>query len=93
MTEFQSITQIAKELKTDYKLTDVEALTIAVQIQRNQILENGLVVSRTDKTPTGLEALAIILGYKQDEDTISINGQVEDIADSLHEIKEYMTKD
>ena len=56
--------EILKELKVNYpKLTDYEVLTLAIQIERNEILENGLVVSTNDKTPSGIEAIAIALGY------------------------------
>ncbi|WP_179950456.1 hypothetical protein [Spirosoma aerolatum] len=74
-------------MQVDYKLTNEQALPIAVQIQRNQILENGLVVSRSDSSPAGLEALAIALGYDKAE-SVSINGNLSDIGDSLNEIKE-----
>jgi len=56
---------IAKQLKEEYpKLSDFEILSLAIQIQRNQILENGLVVSSSDKYPSALEAIAIALGYQ-----------------------------
>ena len=32
-------------------------LTLAVQIERNEILENGLSVSRDDHTSSGIEAI------------------------------------
>jgi len=57
-------TEIAKQLKADYpKLTEFEVLSLAVQIERNEILENGLVVSPDDKNPSGLEAIGIALGH------------------------------
>jgi hypothetical protein len=57
---------IAKQLKEEYsKLSDFEILSLAIQIQRNQILENGLVVSSSDKYPSALEAIAIALGYEE----------------------------
>ena len=91
MTDLQSISKIVKDLALDYKLTDVEALTIAVQIQRNQILENGLVVSRSDGTPTGLEALAIALGYKAGPlDSGNIQDSISYIGDVMDEMKDSM---
>lgn len=55
---------IAEELKKQYPLlSDFERLTLAVQIERNQILENGLNVSFNDSRPSSLEAIAIALGY------------------------------
>ena len=57
-------TEIAKELKSNYpKLSEYEILSLAIQIERNQILENGLVVSPDDKNPSGLEAIGIALGF------------------------------
>jgi len=63
--EIESYSQIAKELKEEYsKLSDFEILSLAIQIQRNQILENGLAVSSSNKFPSALEAIAIALGYE-----------------------------
>lgn len=55
---------IANELKEGHKsLTEFERLSLAVQIERNQILENGLNVNRADASPSSLEAIAMSLGY------------------------------
>lgn len=63
--QIQNYNRIAKELKEEYsKLSDFEILSLAIQIQRNQILENGLAVSSSDKYPSALEAIAIALGYE-----------------------------
>lgn len=52
----------------DYpKLSDYELLNLAIQIQRNQILQAGLNVSSQDKYPSALEAIAISLGYTDDQ--------------------------
>ncbi|KUJ60460.1 histidine kinase [Flavobacteriaceae bacterium CRH] len=62
----QDYSKIAKQLKEEYpKLSDFEILSLAIQIERNQILENELVVSSYDKHPVGLEAIAIALGYNK----------------------------
>jgi len=54
----RTYTEITKELKVNYpKLTEYEILTLAIQIERNEILENGLVVSTNDNIPSGLEAI------------------------------------
>lgn len=87
VTQIESIQKIVKDLQLDYQLTKEQALPIAVQIQRNQILENGLVVSRSDSSPAGLEALAMALGYDKDE-SVGLNGNLSDIGDSLNDIKE-----
>jgi hypothetical protein len=64
-TSIRNYTEIVRELKVNYpKLTEFEILTLAIQIERNEILENGLVVSSKDSEPTGIEAIAIALGYK-----------------------------
>jgi hypothetical protein len=57
-------TEIARELKLNYpKLIEYEILNLSIQIERNEILENGLVVSSNDNVPSGIEAIAISLGY------------------------------
>lgn len=61
----QNYNQIVSDLKKDYqKLTEFELLSLAIQIERNQILENGFVVSSDDRYPSGLEAIAIALGFE-----------------------------
>jgi len=68
MTQIESYSKIAKELKKDYpKLSDFELLSLAIQIERNQLIENGLSISRLDKHPPSLEAIAIALGYTNDQ--------------------------
>lgn len=86
-SKIENYRTIEKQLRQDYtKLTDFEILSLSIQIERNQILENGLVVSSSDKTPSGLEAIAISLGFtdKQFGSTIS---------DSIKEIVQKMDKD
>lgn len=62
--KIDTYSEIAKELKMDYpKLSDFELLSLAIQIERNQLLENGLNISRSNKYPASLEAIAIALGY------------------------------
>ena len=63
--QIQNYNQIVSDLKKDYqKLTEFELLSLAIQIERNQILENGFVVSSDDRHPSGLEAIAIALGFE-----------------------------
>ena len=62
----EDYSRISKRLKEEYpKLSDFEILSLAIQIERNQILQNGLVVSSSGKYPSGLEAIAIALGYNE----------------------------
>lgn len=64
-SKIQNYNQIVKDLKNDYpKLSNYELLSLAIQIERNQLIENGLVVSTDDKNPSGLEAIAIALGFE-----------------------------
>ncbi|QHS59850.1 histidine kinase [Chitinophaga agri] len=58
------VKEIAKELKEGYKLTDFEALTLALKAEQNELLKRAFVISSTDAHPTGLEAIATALGYK-----------------------------
>jgi len=72
--QIDSYIKVAEELKSGYStLTEFELLSLAIQIERNQLLENGLNISRTDKYPASLEAIAIALGYsdKQFNQTIT----------------------
>ncbi|WP_312285836.1 histidine kinase [Chryseobacterium gleum] len=78
-TEIQSYTQIDRELWANYpELTVYERLNIAVQIERNQILENGLAVTSDDSKPAALEAVAIALGYTSSQSS-TINDVLKDI--------------
>lgn len=73
--------EIAKQLKKDYpKLTEFEVLNLAIQIQRNEILENGLVVSPDNENPSGLEAIGIALGYTSGQFQNTITNVLTEIA-------------
>ena len=65
-SKINNYSTIAKELKRFHPdLTEYERLSLAIGIERNMIIENGLNVSRNDKYPASLEAIAIALGYKK----------------------------
>lgn len=67
MENFKNLNKYYDNLKSGYpKLTDFELLSIAVQIQRNDILIAGLTVSQLDKHPSALEKIAILLDEKQE---------------------------
>lgn len=79
-TTIEDYSTIAKDLKLDYpKLTDFELLTLAIQIERNQILENGLVVGNSN--PSALEAIAYALGFKGEQIEYTITDALRDIVD------------
>lgn len=60
---YKNIETYVEELKYSYKkLTDFEALSIAVRMQRNDILASAFVVSQADRHPTALEKIAMQLG-------------------------------
>ena len=48
-------------LKDDYDLTDYEAYSLAVQIERNEILRSAFVVSDSDLYPSALEKIAMLI--------------------------------
>ncbi|NGY38994.1 histidine kinase [Flavobacterium sp. XN-5] len=80
-TGIRNYKEITKELKVNYpKLTEYEVLTLAIQIERNEILENGLVVSTNDKTPSGIEAISIALGYTDSEPRNTVANILTEIA-------------
>ena len=56
------IKDLVKDLQESYKLTDFEALTVALQAERNSILRKAFVITALDNTPTALEAIANALG-------------------------------
>lgn len=77
----ESYNVIAKQLKKEYsKLSEFEILSLAIQIERNQILENGLVVSSSDAKPSGIEAIAIALGFQGSSLDSTITDVLRDIA-------------
>ncbi|RUT68575.1 histidine kinase [Flavobacterium cupreum] len=78
----ESYYEIAKNLKKEYpKLSEFEILSLAVQIERNQILENGLAVSFEDKYPSALEGISIALGFKNNQLDTTITNVLQEIAD------------
>jgi hypothetical protein len=57
--------ELADELKKNYNLTDYESLQLALKAEQNEILKTGFAISSSDKYPTGLEVIAISLGYSK----------------------------
>ena len=80
--KIQNYNEIVKELRMDYpKMSDFEIVSLAVQIERNQILENGLNVSTDDSKPGSLEAIATALGYTDSRVRRTITDVLKEIAD------------
>jgi len=63
ITQISDYTSLADQLKRENpELSTYEAFTLAIQIQRNEILENAFVVARDSKDyPSALEDIAISL--------------------------------
>ncbi|UJF29893.1 histidine kinase [Kaistella sp. 97-N-M2] len=81
MTKIDLIEDVADEFRSKYpELTMFEALSLGVQTQRNQILENGFVVSKNDKYPSGLEAISIALGFTDNMADLTIAKALENIS-------------
>jgi len=81
-TNVRTFYEIEKELKLNYpKLNEYEVLTLAIQIERNEILENGLGVRTSDDAPSAVEAIAIALGYDSSRSPRTITEVLKDIAD------------
>ena len=57
------IRNLVKDLKEEYKLTNYEALIIALKAEQNDLIKTAFVISSMDEYPTALEAIAIGLGY------------------------------
>ena len=63
MKNFENISEYYNQIKLDYPtLSDYELLSIAVQMQHNDILRAGLVVSQADSHPSALEGITMQLG-------------------------------
>lgn len=58
------VKELAKNLKESYKLTDFEAITLALKAEQNELMRRAFVISSSDSHPSGLEAIAIAIGYK-----------------------------
>jgi len=82
----QSVIKYAEELQEySEKLTDSDALRLAIEIERNEILRAGLNVSTNDSYPSALEALAIALGFDL-SGRGSVMSALEEIANSIDNI-------
>jgi hypothetical protein len=58
------VAAVAKDLKHEYKLSDFEALSLALNAEKNEIIKLGFVLHSNDERPSGLEAIALSLGFK-----------------------------
>lgn len=61
----KDVIELAKDLQTEYKLTNYEALTLALKAEKNELLKLGFVISSSDSHPSGLEAIAIGVGFQK----------------------------
>lgn len=59
------VEKLANELKIQYKLSNYEAYDIALKAEQNELIKRAFVISSSDSHPSGIEAIAIALGYKQ----------------------------
>lgn len=58
------IRNLTKSIKQEYKISDYEALTIALKIEENELFRKAHVISSDDKYPSALEKIAIELSEK-----------------------------
>ena len=59
----RSVKDLAKELQEDFKLTDFEALSLALKAEQNDLFRRAFVITASDNYPTALEAIANALGH------------------------------
>jgi hypothetical protein len=59
------IRNLTKSIQQEYKLSDYEALTIALKIESNELFRKANVISSTDAYPSALENIAIALSDKK----------------------------
>lgn len=58
------IRNLTKSIQQEYKLSDYEALTIALKIESNELFRKANVISSNDSYPSALEKIAIALSDK-----------------------------
>lgn len=61
----KDVRKLATELKENYKLSDFEALTLALKAEQNELFRLAFMISSSDNYPTALEAIANALGYSR----------------------------
>ena len=61
----RDVRELANYLKDEYKLTNFEAFSLALKAEQNELLKLGFVISSSDSHPSGLEAIAIGVGFKK----------------------------
>ena len=57
----RNLEQTVIGLQKDFKLTDYEALRIALEVERNNLFIKAHVISSTDEYPSALEKIAMEL--------------------------------
>lgn len=81
-TEIKSFKEIEKELHSDYpNLTQYERLKLAVEIEKKEILRNGLAVSHKDDNAPALVAIALALGFGDKGKEGSINNTLKELVE------------
>ena len=81
-TEIKNFKEIEKDLKIEYpNLTQYERLTLAIEIEKKEILRNGLAVSYKDDNAPALVAIALSLGYGDTPNDKSINQTLKELVD------------
>lgn len=58
------VKKLAKDLQEQFKLTNFESLDLALKAEQNELIKRAFVISSSDSHPSGIEAIAIALGYK-----------------------------
>jgi len=64
-TVSSSVKELAKELKESFKLTDFEALSLALKAEQNDLFRKAFNVATYDDYPPALTAIANALGHIQ----------------------------
>ena len=59
------VKELAKDLQENFKLTDYEALSLALKAEQNDLFRRAFVITASDNYPTALEAIANALGHTQ----------------------------
>lgn len=57
LTLKKKVKDLALDLKEQYKISDFEALSLALNVERNEVLSRAFVLTDSDEHPTALEKI------------------------------------
>ena len=61
----RDVKKLAEELQESFKLTDYEALSLALKAEQNELLRQAFVITSDNNYPSALEAISNAIGRLQ----------------------------